>query len=73
MCVLRDSERGGASGVPLQISAKLLVMKERMAATPPVLPLKSDQTRGIKSPPEKEPPEGQDPHTEVSSDKEDWD
>ncbi len=28
-----DSEWGGASGVPPQISAKLLIMKERMTAT----------------------------------------
>eukprot|EP00064_Thunnus_orientalis_P010137 superscaffoldBa00001344_g10163 len=33
---LEDLERGGASGVPSQISAKLPVMKERMTATPSV-------------------------------------
>lgn len=62
---LWDSERGGASGVLSQISAKLLVMKERMTATPLVaFEVRSD--RGIKGtppPPKKEPPEGQDPHT----------
>lgn len=45
-----DSERGGASGVLSQISAKLLVMKERMTATPLVaFEVRSD--RGIKGTP----------------------
>lgn len=58
-----DSGRGGASGVPSQISAKLLVMKERMTATPHTA-FEVRSNRGIKGiPSQKEPPEGQDPHT----------
>lgn len=46
MCVCGGGG-GDASGVPPQISAKLLVMKERMTATPRVaFEVRSD--RGIK-------------------------
>lgn len=70
---LWGSERGGASGVPSQISAKLLVMKDRMTATLRVT-FEVRSARGIKGiPPQKEPPEGQDPHTEVGTDKGYWD
>lgn len=75
---LWDSERGGASGVLSQISAKLLVMKERMTATPLVaFEVRSD--RGIKGtppPPKKGAPRGsRSTHSlsEVGTDKEDRD
>ena len=50
--------------MPSQISAKLLVMKERMTTTPLVaFEVQSDRgIKGIPPPKQKEPREGQDPH-----------
>lgn len=44
---LWDLEKGGVSGVHLQISAKLLVMKERTTATPHIA-FEVRSERGIK-------------------------